>query len=421
MTAVISPTPPLSDMQERSLRESTRRLNIWEGSIRSGKTIASLLRWLLYVYDPPFGGALVVVGKTLDTVARNVFGPLQDPALFGPAARFVDYTRGAPTATILGRRIEVITANDARAEGRLRGLTAAGAYVDEATLIPEAFWTTLLGRLSVRGSKLFATTNPDGPAHWLRRKFLLRAGELDLASWHFTIDDNPHLDPAFVAAIKAEYVGLWYRRFILGQWVLAEGAVYSMLDEARHLIDEVPELAALVAVGLDVGTVNPTHAVMLGLTDDGRLCVTREYRHDSRVALRQLTDAEYSRELTAWIGGERPAWVCVDPSAASLKLQLHRDGYANVVDAVNDVLDGVRQVASLLATDQLVIHSSCRHLFDELRSYAWDDKAAEKGDDHPIKVNDHGPDALRYACVTTETLWRHRLRRGLNETTVTAA
>lgn len=402
--------PGLSPKQELSIRESTARLNIWEGAVRSSKTIASLLRFLLFIRTAPHGGAIVIVGKTLDTVARNVFGPLQDPALFGPLSRHIHYTRGAPTATILGRKVEVITANDARAEGRLRGLTAAGAYVDEITLIPEPFFQQLLARLSVPGAQLFGTTNPDGPAHWLRKKFLLRAGELNLATWHFTLDDNPYLDPAYVAALKVEYTGLWYRRFILGEWCMAEGAIYDMWDESRHLVDEVPQLRALIGVGVDYGTRNPFAALMLGLTADRRLILTREYRHDPTLALKQLTDADYARELSDWIGGDRPAWVCVDPSAASFKLQLHRDGYNNVTDAVNDVSDGIRAVASLLATDRLIVHKSCAGWVEEIGGYSWDDKAAAKGEDKPVKVADHSLDAGRYAIATTETVWRHQLR-----------
>lgn len=410
-------TPRLSDKQERSIAHSTARINIWSGAVRSGKTIASLLRWLTYVADAPRGGALVVSGKTVDTVARNVFGPLQDPGIFGPFARHVHYTRGASTATILGRPVEVITANDARAEGRLRGLTSAGAYVDELTLVPEAFFTQLLARLSVPGAKVFCTTNPDGPAHWVRKKFLLRRGELNLAAWHFTLDDNPTLDPAYVEAIKREYVGLWYRRFILGEWCLAEGAVFDMFDEDRHVVSELPAINRWLALGIDYGTRNATAALMLALGADGRLYLTHEWRHDPATARRQLTDADLSRELRAWLAGLQagdglsgvhPEWIVVDPSAASLRLQLHRDGMTPAL-ADNSVLDGIRLMSSLLGNGQLRIHASCKGLLDELPGYSWDDKAAARGEDAPIKADDHSIDAARYAIVTTEALWRNQL------------
>lgn len=167
----------LSPKQAQSIGQSTGKINLWEGAVRSGKTVASLLRWSMYVADPPPGGALVVSGKTFDTVYRNIFGPLMDPALMGEYASMVSYNRGAPTAQMFGRTVEVITANDAKAEARLRGLTCVGGYIDEATLVPEEFFTQFLARFSVPGSKLFATTNPASPAHWLRKKFLLRADE----------------------------------------------------------------------------------------------------------------------------------------------------------------------------------------------------------------------------------------------------
>jgi PBSX family phage terminase large subunit len=404
----------LSAQQVRSIAEAHARINIWEGSIRSGKTVGSLLRWLMHVAamrDSP--GELFMFGRTRDSIARNVFGPLRDRSLFGPLARQIDYTSGAPTATILGQTVHVLGANDRQAEEKVRGLTGKGAYGDEITTIPEPFFKQSLGRLSVRGAKLFGTTNPDNPAHWLRREFLLRAGDLDLATWHFTIDDNPHLDPEYVRAIKAEYVGLWYRRFILGHWVQSEGAIYESFDENVHVVDELPEIAQVLACGIDYGTTNPFAAVMLALTRDGRLAVTREYRHDPKVVRRQLTDAEFSAALREWLdaddAGGVPRWLAVDPSAESFQLQLHRDGVRGVVDADNAVQDGIRLVASLLATRRLVIHRSCRGLIDELPGYAWDDAAANKGEDKPVKANDHSCDALRYAVTTTQAAWRRQV------------
>lgn len=418
----------LSAKQERSIAQSTARINIWDGSVRSGKTISSLLRWLMYVADAPRGGVLVVIAKTLDTVARNVFTPLSDPALFGPAAKLVKYTRGAPTATILGRTIEVITANDARAEGRLRGMTCAGAYVDEATLIPEAFWDQLLARLSVTGAKLFATTNPDTPAHWLRKKFILRRGELDLRYWRFVIDDNHALDPAYVASLKKEFVGLWYQRFILGRWVQADGAVYDMWDPDRHVVDILPPITRWVGLGIDYGTVNPFAGLLLGVGTGAaprdpvvrpRLYFAGEYRYDSRAHRRQLTDSQYSRQLRDWLAkfpvphspglvGVRPEWTVVDPSAASFVTQLYDDGLTPTL-ADNAVLDGIRLVSSLLGNDDLLVHSSCKGWIDEAPGYAWDDKATAKGEDKPIKADDHSLDGGRYVAKTTEFTWRPEL------------
>lgn len=406
------PVQALSDLQERSIAHAEARINLWTGSIRSGKTISSLLRWLMYVSAAPRGGALVVTGKTYDTVSRNVFGPLQDPAITGKTAQLVKYTRGASTGTILGRKVEVITANDAKAEGRLRGLTCAGAYADEVSLLPEVYWDQLLGRMSVPGAKVFGTSNPDNPAHWLRQRFILRQGELNLRHWHFTLDDNPALPAEYVADIKAEFTGLWYRRFILGEWVAAEGAVYDMWDEDRHVVEELPQMIRLLALGVDYGTTNPTDAVLIGLGSDRKLYVIAEWRWDSKDKRRSLADVELSERLRSWLGTlmvpglpARPEFFVLDPAAASFKEQLYNDGI-QVTQGENAVVDGIRTVSSLLSLGRLKIHASCKHLITEFPGYSWDDDKALKGEDAPVKVADHALDALRYGIYTTRALWR---------------
>lgn len=404
----------MSRKQLDFVANSNARINIASGSIRAGKTISTLLRWLMYVATAPLGGELVVVAKTTNTAASNVFIPLQDPALFGSLAQHVHYTRGAPTATILGRSVRVIGANDIRAEERLRGMTCAGALVDEATLVPQQFWTQLLGRMSVPGAKLFASTNPGSPAHWLKRDFIDRRDELGLRYWHFTLDDNPSLATEYTDAIRAEFVGLWFRRFVLGEWIAAEGSVFDMWDEERHVVDELPKMHRWISVGVDYGQTNPFHATLLGLGSNRRLYVASEWRYDGRQQRRQLTDIEYSERMRGWlsdvpgIGPVRPQFVTVDPSAASFSAQLRRDKLTPT-PAKNDVLDGIRTMASLLASGRLLVHSSCKGLIAEMPGYAWDDKAAEKGEDKPIKVADHGIDSARYALFTTRALWQRQL------------
>ncbi|WP_329616473.1 PBSX family phage terminase large subunit [Streptomyces brevispora] len=404
----------MSRKQLDYVANSTARINIASGSIRAGKTISTLLRWLMYVATAPSGGELVVVAKTTNTAASNVFIPLQDPNLFGDLARYVHYTRGAPTATILGRSVRVIGANDSRAEERLRGMTCAGVLVDEATLVPQEFWTQLLGRMSVPGAKLFASTNPGSPAHWLKRDFIDRRDELGIRYWHFTLDDNPSLARDYVAAIRAEFVGLWFRRFVLGEWIAAEGSVFDMWDTEKHVVDALPEIAKWISVGVDYGQTNPFHATLLGLGRDRRLYIASEWRYDGRHQRRQLTDVEYSERLRGWlgdvpgIGPVRPQFVTVDPSAASFRTQLRRDKLTPTA-ADNSVLDGIRTMSSLLAAGKLLIHSSCLSLIAEMPGYAWDDRAAEKGDDKPLKVADHGIDSCRYATYTTRALWQRQL------------
>lgn len=424
-------THPLTGKARDSVELADRRINVWEGSVRSSKTISSLLAWLDYVRNGPPGN-LLMAGRTERTLRRNILDPLTE--MLGEHR--CRYVAGAGELHLLGRRVYVAGANDERAQEKIRGLTLAGAYVDEATTVPESFWSMLLTRLSVKGARLFATTNPDNPAHWLKRDYLDRAathltksgtvarggdGEdtLDLARFSFQLADNPHLPAAYLAALEAEFTGLWRRRYVLGEWVLAEGAIYDMWDPETHIVTALPRIDRWIAAGVDYGTTNPFAALLVGLGDDGRLYVTQEYRWDSRRQGRQKTDTEYSTDLRGWLArahrpyedgqGVTPQWVAVDPSAVSFKVQLHSDGVRSVVDADNTVLDGIRLIGSLLATSRLLVHESCRGLIDELPGYSWDDTKAEKGQDEPVKVNDHSCDALRYALATTEQIWRPHL------------
>lgn len=399
---------PLSPKQVQAIVESQQhRVSILSGAVRSGKTIASLVSFLITIAGAPPSGLLIICAKTLQVAERNLIEPLQDPALFGSISGQVHHTRGSNTVTILGRTVHIIGAADARAESKLRGLTAYAMLLEESVLLPEEFVAQALARCSAPGARLIMSTNPAGPRNWLRQKYILRANELNLGHWHFTLDDNPFLDQAYVESLKRELVGVFYQRMVLGLWVAAEGAIYQSFDENRHVIHgECPPIIALPALGIDVGSTNPFHAVMLGVTQDRRLIISREWRHDSRSAGRIMTNAEYSTAMRKWIPPDRPQWVIVDPSAADFRQTLFRDGVTNVMAGDNAVLDGIQLVSSLFATNSLVIHESCKDLLDEIPGYVWSEKASERGHDEPVKQEDHGLDAMRYSIKSSRTLWQ---------------
>lgn len=409
----------LSPKQGRSIVESQARVNIWEGAIRSGKTVASLIRWIMFIATAPTSGELVMIGKTSGTLARNIFSVLQNPDIFGIFAQHISYTQGAPTAVILGRRVHIIGANDARSEAKIRGMTVVGAYVDELTLLPnKEFFDQLLARMSVEGAQLFASTNPDSPGHWALRD-VIRSGNPDVRSWHFTLDDNPFLPKATVEAYKRMYVGLFYRRFILGDWVAGEGAIFEMFDHDRHVVDIVPTIERWIGVGIDFGVQNPFAALMGGVGTDGRLYITAEWRYDGRKSRHQLTTVEYVERLQDWWGnlvhpgtklrGIEPPLVIVDPSASPFKVQLYRAGI-RPEDAKNDVLPGIQTVSALMAKDKLRIHRSCEGLLQELPGYSWDENAAKLGQDKPVKIDDHSVDALRYLVHSSQHRWQPLVR-----------
>ena len=405
----------LSPAQRRSILESTATVNGWEGSIRSGKTIASLIRWAEYAPTAP-AGHLALLGWTLTTIQRNVLDPLMNlhPSI-------VRHTRGSNVAWIMGREVQLIGFSDKRSEAVIRGLTLSGAYVDEATLMPESTFQQLLGRLSVDGARMFFTTNPDARTHWLHKKYLTRVEELGWKIFHFKMDDNPGLSAEYVAAKKREFTGLFYQRFVLGLWVNAEGAIFDRFDIDRHVIPfaETPQIARVLAAGIDYGTTNATSCVILGLTaeEHPRLVALDEFRHTPETQ-GKLTDPEQSERIRAFLAARHHPqqtlppvpYTVIDPAAASLKLQLQKDGHRGLWDATNAVLPGIKTVSALLATDQLLITDRCKALIDEMPAYVWDDKKTDQGIDAPVKANDHSVDALRYAVATTESLWRTALR-----------
>lgn len=407
LAGLVIPTDPIpipTEPQRLSVAHADRRINIWEGSIRSGKTVASVIAWLAYVAAAP-PGELAIIGKTERTVARNIL-----PVI----GALVPYKKTEGGILLLGRMVWIIGANDEGAEGKLRGMTLAGAYVDEATLVPLNFWKQLLGRLSVPGARLLGTTNPDSPHHWLLKDYLENpklAGTL--RRFTFRLADATYLDPDYVAALIAENTGLWYRRFILGEWVAAEGAIYELWEASRHVRDVGPPIRSRW-VALDYGTNNPFHALLMGRDAKGAIVVEAEWRFDGRTG-RRMSDAQYADALIEWateLTTARAApglvpvpvpqvdtWV-VDPSAASFITELRNRGLY-VKPANNEVADGIRRVTTLLGRPEpgLYVASRCAELIVEIEGYVWDPKAQLRGEDKPLKVNDHGVDALRYGVA----------------------
>lgn len=343
---------------------------------------------------PP--GDLLMCGKTELTLMRNVLEPLSR-ATSGLFA----YSVGNHRASFLGRNIYLIGANDEQAERKIRGSTLAGAYPDELTLYPQSFWKMLLSRLRVPGAKLFGTTNPDSPYHYLKTEFIDRKDELDLNYFTWDIDENTYLSPDYVNALKREYTGLWYKRFILGEWVSAEGAVFDFFDEALHV--RAPQTAPQTFdLSCDYGTSNAT-AVGLFASSGQAVWLERTYYYDGRQS-RQRTDAEHADAVDAEFADikRHHRYFIVDPSAASFKAELKQRGW-NVTDADNDVQGGIRVMGTRMKNGEFFItpHESNRVVIKQISGYVWDKKAQARGEDKPRKQNDHSVDMCRYRLMLT--------------------
>ncbi len=428
---------PLEGKAFLAVQDRGTKITAFDGAVRSSKTHASSLWWIKYVRNGP-AGILLMTGKTERTIIQNVLMPLQ--AMLGKQR--VKINRGNGTASILGREVLLIGATNEGATSKIQGLTLAGAYVDEASTLPESFFNMLYSRLSVPGAQIILTCNPEGPEHWLKKKWLDRAriwidklgqehldtdtNVLSLFRVTFILDDNTWMvrnNPDYIADLKNTYVGLWYRRYIESEWVAAEGAIYDLWQVSRHVIPwaSLPPVQRWLAIGIDYGTTNATAAVLLAVTDEydtkgnptPRLVVVDEWRWDSRVTNQRLTDAVLSKQLREWMQGLRTPddmpidveQVILDPSAASFREQLWTDG-VNTWEADNEVTAGISEIASLLGNDHMIVTDRCKGLILEAPAYSWDPKATEKGEDKPLKVADHDMDAWRYAVHSTRHLWR---------------
>lgn len=380
-------------------RGELKRINLLSGSVRSGKTWISLVLWAFWVAGRPAGGSYLMAAKTLTSLERNCLTLLQE--LVGK--KNFTYSIWRKEGWLFGRRVHFEGVSDLRAEQKIRGLTLDGAYCDELTLFSEDFFTMLLSRLSRPGAKLFATTNPDSPYHWLKRRYIDRAaaGELSLLHFEFFLEDNTTLDPEYIENLKKEYTGVFYQRFVLGRWVNAQGLVYPMFDPARHMVDAGEE-EGIYYLSVDYGTANPC-AMHLWRVNGGAAVAVAEYYHDSRACGRQKTDEEYYRDLEQLAGGRVIQFIVADPSAASFLECIRRHGKYHVIGAENRVLDGIRVTAGMLSAGRVRFDKSCRCTRDEFYTYAWDENSHQ---DQVIKEHDHAMDSVRYFCYSVaRRLW----------------
>lgn len=383
---------PTSPKQDKSFSEALRRFNIWIGAVRSGKTFASLERFIADLKDGPPGDAMII-GVNRNSLQRNIIKPLFYRMGF-PCP-----TEKAQQTNVYGRTLWFVGAPDISAVSTIQGSTLALAYVDEATNIPEPFWKMLESRLSVPRAKLLATCNPEGPAHWLKKDYIENK-ELDLVCWNFSLEDNPTLDESFKQQLKASYTGMWYNRYILGEWALAHGAIYDCYDKYNEY-DQPSNNPNYYVVGIDYGTTNATAAVLCAVSPNKwpQISVEAEYYYDSAKKGRSKTDQELVKDIKEFVGYKNVQAIYVDPAAASLKIAM-RQADLPVLDANNDVLLGIKICSKFIGGKNIVIHKSCTTLREHIQSYAWDSKAADRGEDKPVKKNDHICDALRYAVCS---------------------
>ena len=392
---------------------------IADGAIRSGKTVSMSFSFVLWAMINFSGQNFIMAGKTVGSFRRNVLPTLK--AILSGRGGFSFEDRRSDNLLLVSYRghvnsFYIFGGKDERSQDLVQGITAAGAFFDEVALMPESFVNQATGRCSVDGSKLWFNCNPEGPMHWFKREWIDKRDEKNLLFLHFTMDDNLSLSDAIKARYKSMYSGVFYSRYIKGLWAVAEGLIYPMFGES-NMYDDASRPIALDAtavryIAVDYGTTNP--CVFLDIRDDGQdIWVDGEWRWDSkseqaqRLPVPNKTDSEYADAMREFMTDDpqKQCMIVVDPSAKSFITELRNRGFY-VKEGDNDVLDGIRLVASLFTRNRLHIHRRCEGLIKELHSYVWDEKAGERGEEKPVKMLDHGPDGLRYGINTTLPEWR---------------
>ena len=376
---------------------------IADGAIRSGKTVSMSLSFVMWAMSSFSGQNFAMCGKTIGSFRRNVLFWLK---LMLKSRGYAVTDSRADNLVIVSRGnvtnyFYIFGGKDERSQDLIQGITLAGMFFDEVALMPESFVNQATGRCSVGGSKFWFNCNPDGPYHWFKLNWIDELQEKNMLYLHFTMDDNLSLSEEVKARYRSMYTGVFFKRYILGKWTMAEGIIYDMFDNEKHVIDD---LAAYTwtdeyYVSCDYGTQNATVFLLWRKTVTGIWICIREWYYSGRDENVQKTDIEYAGELKQFLGTIKPKAVIVDPSAASFIAQLKKEGF-HVKKANNDVLDGIRFVGTLLNQKKILIYKDCENLIREFSSYVWDIKAVERGEDKPVKKEDHAMDALRYFCMT---------------------
>ncbi|MCI5970317.1 MAG: PBSX family phage terminase large subunit [Oscillospiraceae bacterium] len=396
-------TPPQKQVLSDFKNGRLKRINLLDGSVRSGKTWISLVLWALWVATMPKDGGFLMVGKTLGTLKRNCL----DMLLTLVGNKNFCYSLSKKEGILCGRRVYLEGASDARSESKIRGMTLCGAYCDELTLFDEDFFTMLLSRLSVSGAKLFATTNPDNPNHWLYKKYIMRKSDLDFKLYKFLIGQNSFLSPEYVENLKKEYTGVFYERFILGNWVAAEGVIYREFADntERFIIDGIdPKDIAFASVGVDFGGNKSAHAfVCNGYTKNFNKVITLDefYLKD------RISPSELEKKFIEFILKQQERYnvyeVYCDSAETTLieglRIAAAKCGLRADIRLAKKgkITERIRFFNRLMSMGRYFVMRHCKNVIEALCSAVWDDKSISDTRLDNGFLNVDSLDALEYA------------------------
>ena len=373
---------------------------ICDGAVRSGKTLCMSVSFVTWAFSAFSDSSFALCGKTIASLKRNVVTVIL-PVLRELGFECTEkHSKNLIEISYRGvtNRFYLFGGKDEGSAALIQGMTLAGVLLDEVTLMPRSFVEQALARCSVDGSKLWFNCNPEHPMHWFHEEWVKKHEEKNCLYLHFTMKDNPSLTPAIVRRYEKLYSGAFYERFVLGRWVAAQGSVYPMFSQEKHVVIP-PEAFERYYISCDYGTVNPSSFGLWG-ENGGRWYRIREYYFDSRAEGRQRTDSEHYDALCELAGKLPIEAVVADPSAASFMECIRRGGRFRVIPARNDVIDGIRRVSDCLKEQKIMFSPDCRDTIREFGLYRWEENSAK---DAVRKENDHAMDDIRYFVSTVVT------------------
>jgi len=382
-----------SSLQNEFIANANRRYNFKIGAVRSGKSFVDIAYQiparLRAVKDEP--GLNVIMGVSKETIERNVLQPMRE--IYTDA--LVGGINSRNQAWVCGSLVYCLGAEKLNQVSKIQGSSIKYCYGDEIAKWNKEVFHMLQSRLDKPYSKFDGACNPEYPGHWLK-EFLERE-DIDLYLQKYTIFDNPFLDPDFVENLCKEYAGtVYYKRYILGEWAMAEGLIYPMYAE---VIADVPNtLCDRYVLSVDYGTQN-AFAALLWELHGGVWYATTGYYYSGRDMGASKTDDEYLTDLDKLLESvPKPLEVIVDPSAASFITLLRKQNHRyKVRPAINDVMDGIRETAVAMQRGLIKVSPYIKDWKKEVEGYVWDEDSVE---DKPVKVNDHFMDSMRYFVKT---------------------
>nr|DAJ73701.1 MAG TPA: large terminase [Caudoviricetes sp.] len=382
---------------------------IADGAIRSGKSVAMSLSFVIWAMSEFEACNFAMCGKTIGSFRRNVLFWLK----LMLRSRGYSVSEQRTENLVIARRgsvenyFYVFGGKDERSQDLIQGITLAGVFFDEVALMPESFVNQATGRCSVDGSKFWFNCNPGSPAHWFKTGWIDKRADKRLLYLHFTMDDNLSLTEAVKERYRGMYTGVFFKRYILGEWKSADGVIYRQFadDPERFILDEVPADIIIGTMGLDFGGNGSAHAgCLVGITRGYRsIVILGEYYRKEVIDPGTLTDdvCGFVQRSQAQV---RATSIWCDSAETTLIKGIRTEVFARHIPVEvrnahkGEIIDRIRLCDMLMSQGRFFIMRRCRHTIAALSEAVWDGKSPTKDkrlDDGSTNID--SLDALEYA------------------------